>query len=53
MKLKKVWDLGITVFVVIFIYFLLKEYFPVITYDVKAGFINALQVLKQGLSNFL
>jgi hypothetical protein len=34
MKLKKLWDWGLTVFVVIFIYFLLKHYFPVIILEI-------------------
>jgi hypothetical protein len=49
MKLKKLWDLGITVFMVIFIYFILKEYFPVIIYGIESVFSKALQ----DLSGFL
>lgn len=47
MKLKKLWDLGITVFMVIFIYFILKEYFPVIIYDIESVFSKALQDLSR------
>jgi hypothetical protein len=34
MKLKKLWDWGLTVFVVFFVYFLLKYYFPTIISEI-------------------
>ncbi len=49
MKLKKLWDLGLTVFVVIFVYFLLKHYFPVIIYEIG----NIIGKFIQDLENFI
>jgi len=46
MKLKKIWDFGLTVFVVIFIYLLLKYYFPAIMEEIRIIFDKFAQSIK-------
>lgn len=48
MKMKKLWDLGLTVAVIVFVYLLVSRYFPDIIYIIK----SVIYTLFQDISNF-